>query len=161
MRRRRGRQPGATTGAGSAHARGREPRVDGHDGDGLARERPRRARLFASPWPRPTNSWSTVGGGTGRRGQTEHRNARRPSGVTPLDDPLSSTVAPCNLRRAARLEPHRDRTVTEVDSRTADVARGRSRGDRRRRTSTSTKPRSLSSGKSSRARRPGRPAATP
>ena len=55
MRRRRGRQPGATTGAGSAHVRGREPRVDGHDGDGQARERPRQARLFASPWPRPTN----------------------------------------------------------------------------------------------------------
>ena len=41
------------------------------------RRQARRESLSASP--RPSNSLVDVGG-TGRRGQTEHRNARRPSG---------------------------------------------------------------------------------
>ena len=115
MRRRRGRQ----------HARGREPRVDGHDGDGQARERPRQAGTCRVAL---AVSDEQLVDGTGRRGQTEHRNARRPSGSPRSTTRFSRTAAPCNLRRAARLDPHRDRTVTEVDSRNADVARGRPRG---------------------------------
>ena len=91
-----------------------------------------RARLDCSR--RPGRGLRTAGRRRRRhRAPRADRAPERPQalGVTPLDDPLSCTAAPCNLRRAARLEPHRDRIVSEVDRRTGRRRARMLPGDRR------------------------------
>ena len=97
----------------AAHARGREPRVDRHDGDGQARERPRQARREglprgiigeiaerrprspARPRPRPrTRARPTRAGQLARRRRRSpaRRRSRRPG--PPTSNSWSTSAAP-------------------------------------------------------------------